>query len=133
MCSLKAELAKRDSATCSLQNSGSGGQSHPPNSGEERALRAKLENAEAEIRKLEAKCDNLLEQKKSHLEKICSLQKHLDTLLSSPNIDNRVRGLINNIQAQRDAYKHQVEKLISIDLISFGAMALSKHVQVCNS
>ena len=112
VCSLKAELAKRDSATCSLQNSGSGGQSHPPNSGEERALRAKLDNAEAEISKLEAKCDNLLEQKKSHLEKICSLQKHLDTLLSSPNIDNRVRGLINNIQAQRDAYKHQVEKLI---------------------
>ena len=81
-------------------------------SGEESSLRAKLETAEAEISKLEAKCDHLLEQKKSHLEKITGLQKHLDTLLSSPNIDNRVRGLINNIQAQRDSYKHQVEKLI---------------------
>lgn len=110
VCSLRAELAKRDSVTCNVQCSG--GQSHPPNSGEERSLRAKLDSAEAEISKLEAKCDHLLEQKKSHLEKIMSLQKHLDTLLSSPNIDNRVRGLINNIQAQRDAYKHQVEKLI---------------------
>ena len=109
VCSLRAELARRDAATCacSLQ---SGGQ--PPASGEERSLRAKLDKAEAETSKLEAKCDHLLEQKKAHLEKITGLQKHLDTLLSSPNIDNRVRGLINNIQAQRDAYKHQVEKLV---------------------
>ena len=114
VCSLRAELAKRDSATCAcnLQSSGAGGRSHQPTSGEERSLRTKLDHAEAEISKLEAKCDHLLEQKKAHLEKISGLQKHLDTLLSSPNIDNRVRGLINNIQAQRDAYKHQVEKLI---------------------
>lgn len=108
ICSLRAELARRDAATCAC-NLLSG---QPPSSGEERTLRAKLDKAEAEIGKLEAKCDHLLEQKKTHLEKITGLQKHLDTLLSSPNIDNRVRGLINNIQAQRDAYKHQVEKLV---------------------
>ena len=54
----------------------SGGQ--PPASGEERSLRAQLDKAEAEI----GECDPLL------------------------SICNRVRGLINNNEAQ----KHQVEK-----------------------
>jgi len=76
-------------------------------------LKFQLDESKNEIGKLEAKCDNLLEQKKTHLEKISNLQKQLDTLLSSPNVDSRVKSLINNIESQRDAYKHQVENLIS--------------------
>ena len=76
-------------------------------------LKFQLDESKNEIGKLESKCDNLLEQKKTHLEKISNLQKQLDTLLSSPNVDSRVKSLINNIESQRDAYKHQVENLIS--------------------
>jgi len=81
-------------------------------SSEIRSVRFKLDDAETEIKKLEEKCDHLLEQKKMHLDKISNLQKQLDSLLSSSNIDSRVKGLINNIESQRDNYKHQVEKLI---------------------
>ena len=71
-----------------------------------------MTEAEAEIDKLVTKCDSLLDQKKSHLEKISRLQKQVDDVLSSPNVDSRVKGLITNIETQRDNYKHQVEKLI---------------------
>ena len=79
--SLRAELARRDGAASAhnQETNAPGGPSRDPEA--ERSLRVRLEEAEAEVSKLEAKCDNLLEQKKSHLEKITSLQKHLDTLL----------------------------------------------------
>ena len=79
--SLRAELARRDEAASAhnQETNAPGGPSRDPEA--ERSLRVRLEEAEAEVSKLEAKCDNLLEQKKSHLEKITSLQKHLDTLL----------------------------------------------------
>ena len=74
--------------------------------------REQLSQAEREIEKLVTKCDSLLEQKRSNLEKISKLQKQVDQMMSSPDMDSRVRGLITNIETQRDNYKHQVEKLI---------------------
>ena len=76
------------------------------------AGRERQKAAEAEIAKLEMKCDKLLDQKKIHLERISQLQKQLETLLKSPNIDSQVQDLILNIESQRDNYKHQVQKLI---------------------
>ena len=75
-------------------------------------MRDKLSRAESELEKLETKCDDLLEQKRTHLEKITSLQKQVDTFLSSSSVDTRVKDLISNIESQRDAYKYQVQNLI---------------------
>ena len=75
-------------------------------------LRDQLDTAQGEVDKLESKCDQLLEQKRAHLDKIASLQKQVDTLMASANVDSRLKGLITNIESQRDAYKHQVQNLI---------------------
>ena len=72
----------------------------------------KLEAAEAEIVKLEQKCDKLLDQKKAQLERISQLQQQVETLLKSPNIDSQVQDLIIDLESQRDNYKHQVQNLI---------------------
>jgi len=74
--------------------------------------RSKLGAAEAEIAKLEEKCDKLLDQKKTQLERISQLQKQVETLLKTSNIDNQVQDLITDLESQRDNYKHQVQNLI---------------------
>merc|ERR1712142_346541 len=68
--------------------------------------------AEAEIAKLETKCDKLLDQKKAQLEKISQLQKQIETLLHKSNIDRQVQDLILDLESQRDNYKFQVQNLI---------------------
>ena len=92
------------------------------------AGREKQKAAEAEIAKLEMKCDKLLDQKKIHLERISQLQKQLETLLKSPNIDSQVQGLILNIESQRDNYKYQVQQLIE-DLKNDDRIIIVNHGQ----
>ena len=74
--------------------------------------RKNLDAAEAEIAKLETKCDKLLDQKKAQLEKISQLQKQVETLLQKANIDHQVQDLILDLESQRDNYKYQVQNLI---------------------
>jgi len=77
------------------------------------ALRSKMKQMESEMKHLESKCDSLLEQKKCHLDKICQLQKQVDTLLQGDGDQaSKVKELIKNIESQRDSYKGSVEKLI---------------------
>ena len=71
-----------------------------------------LEAAQAETARLETKCDALLDQKKQHLERIQQLQRQLETSLAVSNPDQRLRGLIADIEHQRDGYKRQVEQHI---------------------
>ena len=90
--------------------------------------RSKLEAAEVEITKLEEKCDKLLDQKKTQLERISQLQKQVETLLKTSNIDIQVQDLITDLESQRDNYKHQVQNLIK-DLKSEDRIVTVEDVQ----